>query len=163
MTRSALAATAHHEAGHAFAAILKGVRFDYVTVEADMQRGSAGHVRFLRANAGFEATHKGAVVAMAGEAAQRRYNPRSIRVHHGEGDREEVAVKAMELCGGSAKAANLLVRLWDQQARDLVAGWWTEIGILADALLAKRRLSEAECRDVRATHRLGLAEPKVRE
>ena len=147
MKQSALAATAHHEAGHAFAAILRGMRFDHVAIETgDI---SSGHVRFLKPTHGVERMfHVQAIVAMAGEAAQRRFNPRSVRRHHGDGDREGVANYALENGGGSQKVVSLMVKLWEQQARELVENYWPQVQEIAAALLERRRLSEAECRAV---------------
>ena len=116
MKPSVLAATAHHEAGHAFAAILKGVRFDYVTIEPGGH--ASGHVQFLSLPDGMERTfHMQAVVAMAGEAAQRRFKPGSVRRHHGAGDREAVTAYAFDNCGGSQPVATMMVRLWGIPAR----------------------------------------------
>lgn len=142
-----LAATAHHEAGHAIAAILRAVRFDYVTVE--INDNSAGHLRFLVSPRGVERSfHARGIVAMAGEAALRRFNPRSIRRYHGAGDREAVSTYAFENCGGSPAVAAMMVRLWDLQARELIEKWWPQVDQLAAVLLDRQRLSEAECKAV---------------
>ena len=143
MKSAVLAATAYHEAGHAVAAILRGIRFDYVTITAE--EDAKGHIRYLRGARGLRQVHDRGVTAMAGEAAQRRFSSSSVRRYHGAGDREAVASYAFKHVG-SAAAATALAHLWDVQARDLVEVQWPRIEQLATLLLDKRRLSEAECK-----------------
>jgi hypothetical protein len=84
--------------------------------------------------------HVHGMVALAGEVAQRRYSPRSIRIDHGASDRHVVANYAFR-CSSSAEQADLLVTLWDTQARDLVRRWWDAIERVAAALLERESLS----------------------
>ena len=147
MPSSTRAATAHHEAGHAVAAIMKQVSFKLVTINPDHLHGSSGHVQFLRFGEGFEALHRGAVVVLAGEVAQRRYSPRSARKHHGSGDRSVVADHALKMAG-SARVADLHVRLWQQQAVELVEARWEQVTRVAAALLEHRILTQAECLEI---------------
>lgn len=141
---SILRATAYHEAGHAVAAIARQRRFSYMTIEPDHGRGSAGHVRFsARQGGSIISLHTGAVIALAGEAAQRQFSPRSIRLHQSDGDRAIVADAAL-LATGSAEQAGLLVKFWTVCARDLIASRWTAVNQVAAALLDRRRLTYAE-------------------
>jgi len=135
---NALAATAHHEAGHAVAAVVRKVPIQHVTIEADGD--AAGHVAYLRPTDGVEETHARGMIALAGEAAQRRFNPRSVRRHHGGSDREAVLAYAWEN-SGSQRQAQALVNLWQVQAEDLVELRWPVIARVAAALLERRTLS----------------------
>lgn len=148
-----LAITAHHEAGHAVAAFFRGVRIKHVTILAD--QGSAGHVRFLgRPGRGVAQMHKRGVVALAGEAAQRRFSPCSVRRHHGAGDRGAVLAFALD-CTGSTEQAELLARLWEVQARDLVELRWPSVQRVAAALLERETLDAGEV--LRLAHPTGAA------
>jgi len=138
MTRNALAATAHHEAGHAVAAVIRRVHFRHVTIEA--QDDAAGHVAYLRPARGMKQMHARGMIALAGEAAQRRFNPRSVRRHHGAGDREAVLDYAIDK-SNSAREAQALVNLWQVQADNLVEMRWPVIARVATALLERRTLS----------------------
>lgn len=139
MKASVLSATAHHEAGHAVAAVLKKVPFKQVSVIE--QADAAGHIAFLRPARSLVAMHARGMVAMAGEAAQRRYNPRSVRRHHGGSDRDHVLAYAME-CSGSADEATLLAQLWVVQARNLVESRWATIARVAAELLNQSALTQ---------------------
>lgn len=140
---NALAATAHHEAGHAVAAVYRGIGIRRVTIAA--RPDSAGHVHYLRPMRGVEQIHKRGMVAMAGEAAQRRFNPRSIRRHHGGSDREQVVAYAVE-CTGSNEQAELMARLWEVQAREFVLFHWTVIQHVAAELLVRQTLKHEDVR-----------------
>ena len=141
-TAAALAATAHHEAGHAVAAILKGVRFAHVTIRPS--EDAAGHVRFLTRARSVDQVHKRGIVALAGEAAQRRYNLRSVRGHHGAGDRQAVLAYALE-CSGSARQAEAMATLWAVQAEELVNARWSKVALIAALLLERVDLTQSEC------------------
>ncbi|MBE55038.1 MAG: hypothetical protein CL479_00455, partial [Acidobacteria bacterium] len=57
-----LQATAHHEAGHAVAALHYELKFRYVTIISDEQQGSLGHVKFRRVDKGiYERSEFGAL------------------------------------------------------------------------------------------------------
>ena len=136
------AATAFHEAGHAVAAVVRHVPFKHVSV--CQIAGSAGHI-LLRSRAhSFARVHAEGVVAMAGEAAQRQFAPRSVRRHHGAGDQAEVAAFAFEWCGGSEDVAVALVRLWVEQARQLVASYSAPVERVAAELLRRDTLTSDE-------------------
>ena len=141
---AALAATAHHEAGHTVAAFVLDIPVKRVSIVPDAKRGVAGHV-YLGSCRSVDAMHRQGIVALAGEAAQRRYNPRSVRHHHGGGDRQAVAKHALERTG-SEEQATLLARLWELQARDLVERRWEAIQRVAAALLKQQTLDAAQVR-----------------
>lgn len=137
-------ATAYHEAGHAVAALALRIPVKRVSIVGDAKRGVAGHV-YLGPSRSVDAMHKQGIVALAGEAAQRRYNPRSVRAHHGGGDRQAVAEYALERTG-SGEQATLLARLWELQARDLVEKRWDTIQRVAIALLEWQTLDAERVR-----------------
>lgn len=141
--KAALEATAHHEAGHAVAAVMRGIKIGHVTIKGDQE--AAGHIRFLRPSKGLEQLHKRGMIALAGEAAQRRFNPRSIRRHHGAGDREAVLAFALDACG-STRQAGALVKLWTIQAAEFVDARWTAIQRVAAELLTRQTLAHDDVR-----------------
>ncbi len=142
--KSVREATAHHEAGHAVIALQLNVPFKHVTIAE--HGDSAGHVLFLTPARTLGRAHRRGIVSMAGEAAQRRFNPRSIRRHHGEGDRETVVDYALAWSGGSLEAAEKWAQLWDVLATNLVKGRWQTIQQVAAALLERQTLSHKDCR-----------------
>lgn len=142
MMGSTLVATAYHEAGHAVVAVYLMVRIRHVTIKA--RKDTAGHVALLRPARGMKETHARGIIALAGEAAQRRFNPRSVRRHHGEGDRKAVDRYAKEYSGGSARYNKALVDLWQIRADDLVKLCWPTIVRVAEALLERRTLPYSE-------------------
>jgi hypothetical protein len=83
--------------------------------------------------------------SLAGEAAQRRYNPRSVRVDHGGMDQEAVLAFAMQ-CASSVRVTQALVDLWIIQADELVEMRWPEIARVAAALLDQETLTAADVR-----------------
>jgi len=142
MSSTATAATAYHEAGHAVAAIVRGVRVKHATIAPS--GNSAGYIRLLgHIPKQIGAMHDRGMIALAGEAAQRRFISRSVRQHHGESDREMVREFALR-ASGSAKVAQCLVNLWQAQADDLVQARWAVIQRVAAALLEKQMVDGAE-------------------
>lgn len=145
--------TAHHEAGHAVAAIVLGVPVRHATIipdEPDAQGRTLGHVRFRSGDADLPSLgHRLLIVTLAGPAAQRRFAPRSpIRAnavcdfHHARLD--------SETCSSSPAAARSLHRWAQHEARALVAREWLVVEHVAAALIERRTLSGDEIRDIGA-------------
>ncbi len=143
--RLALTATAYHEAGHAVAAFFARVPFKHVTIKPDGDMN--GHVRYVRPRRlTWAGQHARGMVALAGETAQCRFEPRSARGHHGASDRATVAMLALDVGGGPA-VVNALIGLWQAQADELVEGRWDCIERVAATLLERETLTAAEVRD----------------
>ncbi|NPD69583.1 hypothetical protein HPQ61_23020 [Acetobacteraceae bacterium] len=145
VTPSALAATAHHEAGHAIAALLKSISFRFITIES--LNDYARRMRFLRSAGSIERIHGQGIVVMAGGAAQHRFSSDSVNKYHESLERDHVTAYALDATG-STEQAELMTRLWDIQARELVAERWLLIERLAAELLVRGRLSAADCRKI---------------
>jgi hypothetical protein len=104
--------TAYHEAGHAIIAWQFGIHLHHVTIEPD--KDSHGKLignlvaGIVKLDVGLipprvqRRVENYAVQALAGLAAQRRYNPRSLRSHHGYSDRGNVIDLLSYLCEPSS-------------------------------------------------------------
>jgi hypothetical protein len=156
MTSKRLEATAYHEAGHAIAAWRLDARVFRVTIEPDEDSLGATHHSNPMKKADFEGIEWGftsaraqrraensMLISLAGTAAQRRHNPRGVRVPHGKSDREQVYEILSRLCGPSPEMFRAYYRLMDLQARAFVRTPvnWQAIEILANELLRVRTLS----------------------
>lgn len=150
-----LEATAHHEAGHAIAALRLGRPFRYVTIEPD--EGSLGHVLFRAWDKRFhpdvnwsprtEALLRDAIVtALAGLEAQAKFTGR--RDFRGaRSDYDQAADLASRACG-SLKETNAYLAWLCVRTKQIVSVHWGEIRALASALLREKRLSYEGARDV---------------
>ncbi len=159
-----LQATAYHEAGHAVVAWWLGVGIRRATIIPDKSDNSRGHVlnHSLRPSTyeGIELAdpfdtsrlraEKRVMVSMAGEMAQRRFNPHSVRFYHASSDREYI-IGVLERYA-----------IWRDGIRDtrphhkLLQGWtemilsrlWYVVETVANALLERRTLSGKDLRAV---------------
>ena len=124
-SRSVLAATAHHEAGHAVQAFKEGIRVDAATIVPG--DGAAGRItctqRKLKADLQIprQIAERHARVALAGWVAQRRHAPRSARNHHFAGDNQVVTDLALRV-SGSTREAEARIKLWIIQVEDGLGG-----------------------------------------
>jgi hypothetical protein len=89
---------------------------------------------------------KAIIVALAGPAAQRRYNPRSLRSWHASSDHDWAAELALRL-NNSSEAANAYLRWLEIRAADLVSVSWPLIDVVATALLDRGMLHASEVSD----------------
>lgn len=141
--------TCHHEAGHAVAAWRLGLKVRRVTIVpgADYD-GFAEHDSPLRgirldlddSDRARMRAEKAIMVCLAGTIAQRRFAPRSVRVWHGEGDRDLAADLALRL-NGSGEAATAYLRWLDLRTADLIEATWDSVQSLANALLEVKTLN----------------------
>ncbi len=98
----ALWPVAYHEAGHAVVGwhLGRGLRKEGVTIVPDEKAGTGGSCsskRVVGRDAEYDPSARNRLRAeidvqalLAGEIAQRRYNPRSVRRYHAAGDRHEM-------------------------------------------------------------------------
>jgi hypothetical protein len=89
-------ATAYHEAGHVVAAIIQGIRLGRkgTSIIPDVDSAGRAHIRKgFKGNPEYEMSgstrlgaERRAIVSLAGEAAQRKFRPSSIRRYHARED-----------------------------------------------------------------------------
>lgn len=139
-------ATAYHEAGHAVAAIVRGIGFHYVTIVHDDEDDSHGHVNYgavpARLNAGNRAVARELrdrlVVNQAGAIAEERFL----------GHRNDIGAAADDewfrecLWDMYGENGERHARTLAQQARQLVAQHWSAMSRVANALLKEQTLTE---------------------
>lgn len=152
-TRARDLATAYHEAGHAFVGWKLGERVKIATIEPNTRRGSDGYVisRSGRHNADLAYSrlsgqrigeqHNAVVVLMAGEAAQRRHNPKSVRPWHAGGDRKEIADILTSM--HERNEARQAYRYLEVRTKNFVEDrrHWPVISHLARELIKHRRMN----------------------
>ena len=146
--------TAYHEAGHAVAAFFEQLRVRTATIKPDKVKGSLGHVSHYPKpsfHPDFETDARterrvlaGVLTYLAGPAAERRATGRATGSHD---DYRNAMDMASRLCGSNESVGALLRWMW-VQARDLVTVHWSFIEAVARALLARRRLSGQEVREI---------------
>ena len=144
---------AHHEAGHAVAAFVlnlsigrKGVRI----IPDDDSLGAAYVLHQLRGNPEFEMSPRMhvrlldyAVMCLAGDAAQKKFNPR--RRFAAQGDRH-CAVDLLSYISSSNEILELQFKIAHLRARGLVDVRWKEIEAVASALIERKTLNREEVR-----------------
>jgi hypothetical protein len=144
-------ATAHHEAGHVVAAVAQDVAIRSVTIVPDKVNGYAGRVRHedLTRAVDLETDNsprtrsrieRQIVVALAGAAAQRKYDRRSWRSFHSSGD-YETAANLADAVSSSPAASEAFLKWLTIATDDLIAVHWLEVKKIAKALLDEKTLS----------------------
>ncbi len=149
-------ATAYHEAGHAIAAWRLRLKVHSGTiVPAPDYSGQVKHESPLRrtrldidgSDRARMRAESAIIVSLAGPAAQKRFNPRSWRSHHGEYDFKLVTDLALRL-NGDGKTATAYCTWLSIVADNLVSANWQWVEIIAQALLARGTLSGDEVRNL---------------
>jgi hypothetical protein len=159
--------TAHHEAGHAVAAILKGRRFKYVTTIPDDAMGSLGHVQFRimrafrpdEASAGCWALDDGrkakrlddeVCIQVAGMAAEAIYTGRrNWRGAHG--DYHAAVGLASYRCNGCDGAITAYLKWQAEEAKSLLTRTAVHrkcVEAVAERLIEENRLEEGTVRKI---------------
>jgi len=149
-------AYAYHEAGHAVVAWDQGLRIHRGTIHAD--GNSPGHVLhswgvpaiLFESGSGQSlrtAVERNVRAALAGEVAQRRAAPKSIRSFDGAGDRENIADLLVALHGYNNERINVHQRLLVLETEGIVDRWWHCVEAVAQLLLDRRTVPG---RDIRA-------------
>ncbi len=101
---------------------------------------AAGHIVYARAmlvresHIAMVTAERRARVALAGEIAQKRHEPRSVRRHQASADRA-VAVALALAVSGSSREAEARVVLWTIQAEQMLDRHWSVVKAVAVALL----------------------------
>jgi hypothetical protein len=151
--RSVLLAIAYHEAGHAVVALDQGLAIKSVTIRPDAEGKFKGRISSFKKPRRFEemgwdtSTRKRQQMEreerclLAGELAQRRHAPRSVRSYHGQTDRES-AIMLLDFFAETTRELPAYYRLLEVQtdlrlARQEV---WSQVEALAGALLERHPL-----------------------
>jgi hypothetical protein len=160
---SALVATAYHEAGHAVADWKLGFEITRVTIVPSIDHNGEkayGYVltrrlglKLIKAIEDGRLTERemgyihGNIVAMfAGIEAQRKWNPRSVRSYHGEGDRENIVNFLVRLHSDNNREASYAFKYLRARARNFVehGEHWRIIEDLARELLERKTMNGKE-------------------
>jgi hypothetical protein len=168
-----LRATAYHEAGHAIAAWRLRLRVSKVTVEPDEDfSGMVAHSSPFR-RSHMEGLELGEitpsiqrraenlmVISLAGPAAQRNFNPQSVRIYHSNSDHKAVCAILERLVEPSSDVFPAYYRLMKLRAEALVQNDvnWSAIEILARELLQRRTLKGSALREFISSRCFGLHE-----
>jgi ATP-dependent Zn protease len=155
-TKAQLAASAYHEAGHAFMAWRLRLAIMRITVvpKGDTS-GLTVHSNPLRgislewddSDRARMRTERAIKVCLAGPAAQRMYNPRSWRRYHGESDHDRAVDLALRMWG-SGEQALLYLRLLGNSVRTDLSLWWRSVDALAATLIEKRVLNGSQIKEI---------------
>lgn len=151
--------TAYHEAGHAIIAFKHGTYLRAVTIEpsGDFHGLVSGNfvARIVKLDIGNipprvqRRIENYAVQALAGAAAQRKYNRRSVRTHHGQTDRSNVIDLLSYLCEPSSAVMTHYYALMDARAHEAVRNPsnWRAIEILTKELMRRRTIKGKALRE----------------
>ena len=162
--REQLAATAYHEAGHVAATIWLYIRLRRkaaTIVPNHTQRvwlspGAVWTRWDLKGRPDVEITsrmyvrlEREIVVFLAGEHAQRKCRPSSVRSHHGDSDRRNaIDLLSYLVPKVGSKEFTLHYQLLNARAKNLVDALWPQITAVANALLERKTLTAQEVRAV---------------
>jgi len=177
--KSSLEATAYHEAGHAVVNChLKiALRREGVTIVPDKVAGTGGtssHRKTISSTIEYDASDRNRIRAeryvqglIAGEMAQRRYNPRSVRNEHGSSDRHE-AIKVLSYFANNENELGPWFKLLRIRTENLLAvpDVWQAVERLAAALMERRTIPGKEATEIiyeGYKEHLDLQHPELRE
>jgi len=146
-------ASAYHEAGHAVVAVLLGIRLGKegasIIPECDtegwvhLRKGFSGNPKYdnnIKVRDGLETR---VMISLAGETAQRRFWPSSVRSYEGMSDRHH-AVNELSYLTSSPEELEPYLRWLDIRVNRMIACHWKQTTTVANALLEKKRLSAKE-------------------
>jgi ATP-dependent Zn protease len=155
-----LSATAYHEAGHAFADWKFHFKIKQLTIvpgDGSLGTATTKYFQFRQLEYGrlddgkrIGRYHDRIVTLLAGEEAQRRFDPKSIRKHHGAGDNDSVKELLMRLHPDAEEECRYAFRYLLARTRNLVSDRrnWRQIEDPAKALLERRTLTGEKVNDV---------------
>ena len=145
---NALKATAYHEAGHVVARWRFGCPISQVTITpAEDYLGMAtgdSPLQFMDPDWDAspevdQAMKEAVVISLAGPAAQKRFDLGSWQDYHGSGDFDSATNVLLRL-GGTSEMVNAISDELSTQAENLVERHWSEISVVAEALLEQHDL-----------------------
>ena len=151
--------SAYHEAGHAVAAIRTGIGIGRSGVSIAPGEHFSGMDHLLKRFSGNPdkiatgtmrlGAEKHAIASLAGELAQRKFRPSSVRSYHGQTDRHN-AVKLMSYFVSSDRELSAYLKWLKIRAEQLVGNdaTWTMIEAVAKALIKRDRLSAKEAKEI---------------
>lgn len=151
-TQSMRAATAYHEAGHAFVAWSLGVAVHRITiVPSGLIAGSVQHEKIIRGkypelDGSMRARmrmEKNILIALAGPIAQRLYKSRSCRSWHSTGDYRAASDMAL-LINSSGKQASAYLKWLQIRTEEILIARWPLVHALAQELLRKGEIKGKE-------------------
>lgn len=155
-------AIAHHEAGHACLDIVFDHDIESLTIIPDgdaagsvvFDRSGDDELRYadlLESQVIFE---RRIMSAMAGEIAQRRFDPTSVEDEHGAGDRKNMHDYLDCLHTPTQEIRDAYQRLLELRTAAILDRYWDSVERIAAALLAKKTLTPEEAREAFADPRL---------
>lgn len=139
---------AYHEAGHVVVGWCMGLMPPAVSIADDNAVVKAHHLPLPRKTCEFMGSydnigHMQAVVRifLGGGIAQRKFNPRGYRKHHGTPDYER-AVEILSRFVSTERERDAYINLLKVQTEQLLVDiWWPQVEVLAKALLERSELS----------------------
>ncbi|MEO8564102.1 MAG: hypothetical protein ABI601_18620 [bacterium] len=148
------ATIAHHEAGHAALDIYFEHDLECVTVVADgdaaggtlVDRGGDESLRYEDEEQSQVPFERRIMSALAGEIAQRRFNPGSVEDEHAGSDRLEVHDYLDELDCPTQEIRDAYWRLLRLRAEHLVERLWPRVEAIAALLVERKTISGDEAR-----------------
>lgn len=155
--KKTLLTVAHHEAGHAVAAIYLGIPFQYATVLAE--EDSLGHVLFKRAPKWAcneysprrlrqrEYWEHKVIVGFAGRIAEEHFLGRGTRYGH-HSDYQNIVDCGLPFWGANPEVHIHWFRWLHAQSKELVIRRWRDISAVANALIESETLSYQEIRNL---------------
>jgi ATP-dependent Zn protease len=154
-------AVAHHEAGHAVAAAVLGVPFDYATIQGNREKNTLGHTMFapppitMRGGDQWSEildeltedrdSRSRIICALVGRRAEEKFL--GAKVESGFAGDYRIVLRLFR-CMGVRNQDGRLYRELDGEATRLVATHWPEVTAVAKGLMDKERLSANEVKGI---------------